>query len=115
MDETTEATRRTRLSSERTWLAWLRTGLAAFGVGLATGSIIPKLTSGAAWPYVTVGIGFASLGMLLVGVGVHRHRAVEAALQRGEYAALDDRLLRLLGVVAVLLGVAIVAVLIFAD
>ena len=110
--EVVDATRRTRLANERTLLAWLRAGLAAFGVGLATGSIVPSLTSGVTWPYVIVGVGFSAFGILLVLAGLRRHRTVEAALRRGEYADLDDRLILWLGAIGVVLGVAIVVVLI---
>jgi putative membrane protein len=43
-DEAGDATRRTRLANERTYLAWWRTGLTAFAVSLGTGKLVPALT-----------------------------------------------------------------------
>ena len=39
-----DATRRTRLANERTYLAWWRTGLAALGLSVAIGALLPALT-----------------------------------------------------------------------
>jgi len=50
VDEARDATRRTRLANERTYLAWWRTGLTNFAVSLAAGKLVPELSSGAAWP-----------------------------------------------------------------
>ena len=43
-EDVVDATRRTRLASERTYLAWWRTALAAFAVSLGVGKIVPELT-----------------------------------------------------------------------
>jgi putative membrane protein len=43
-DEARDATRRTRLANERTYLAWWRTGLTAFAVSLGAGKLVPALT-----------------------------------------------------------------------
>ncbi len=40
--EVVDATRRTLLASERTELAWWRTGLTALAVALAVGRVIPE-------------------------------------------------------------------------
>ncbi len=37
-----DATRRTRLANERTYLAWWRSGLTALAVGLAAGKLVPE-------------------------------------------------------------------------
>ncbi len=42
-----DATRRTHLANERTYLAWWRTGLAALAVSLGAGKLVPPLTPGA--------------------------------------------------------------------
>jgi uncharacterized membrane protein YidH (DUF202 family) len=47
-EEVVDATRRTRLAGERTYLAWWRSALAAFAVSLGVGKIVPELTSGSA-------------------------------------------------------------------
>ena len=80
----------TRLANERTYLAWWRTGLTSLAVGIAAGRVVPALTDEAQWPYTIVGIGFALLGIGLIGYASIRHRQVERALARGEFAAQGD-------------------------
>jgi uncharacterized membrane protein YidH (DUF202 family) len=41
-----DATRRTRLAAERTYLAWWHSALAAFAVSLGVGKVVPELASG---------------------------------------------------------------------
>jgi putative membrane protein len=42
-----DATRRTRLANERTYLAWWRTGLTALAVSFGAGRLLPELSNGA--------------------------------------------------------------------
>jgi putative membrane protein len=109
-DSTGDATRRTRLANERTYLAWWRTALAAFAVSLGAGKIAPALTKQATWPYTVVGLGFALLGMALVGYGFRRKREVDAAIARGAYVEPDDRVVAALTSLGVVLGVALIAI-----
>ena len=51
--EVADATRRTLLASERSELAWWRTGLTALAVALGVGRVVPELNRSAVrWPYV---------------------------------------------------------------
>ena len=109
-DEAGDATRRTRLANERTYLAWWRTGLTSFAVSLGAGKLVPALTDEARWPYVAVGIGFALLGVAFVAYGFLRQRQVERAVARGEYMRPDERVLGVLTVAGVLLGVALLVI-----
>jgi putative membrane protein len=109
-DEAGDATRRTRLANERTYLAWWRTGLTAFAVSLGAGRLVPALTDDSQWPYIVVGIGFALLGVAFVGYGYRRMRAVDTAIARGEFASPDDRFIGLLAAVGVVLGFALLAI-----
>lgn len=109
-DEAGDATRRTRLATERTYLAWWRTGLTAFAVSLGAGKLVPALTDVSRWPYLAVGIGFALLGLVFVAYGAKRMRDVEAAVARGSYAPPDTRLLGVLAAVGVLLGLALIVI-----
>jgi putative membrane protein len=109
-DEAGDATRRTRLANERTYLAWWRTGLTAFAVSLGAGKLVPALTDESRWPYVAVGIGFAVLGLIFVGYGFRRMREVDAAIARGEYARPDDRLMGVLAGGGVVLGLALLVI-----
>lgn len=113
--ETVDATRRTRLANERTFLAWWRTALTAFAVSLGVGRIVPELTSGARWPYAAVGAGYAALGLLLLAYGFLRERAVERALDEGRFAAVDARLVAGLSVLGTALGVLTLALVIAAP
>jgi putative membrane protein len=99
-----DATRRTRLANERTYLAWWRTGLTAFGVSLAAGKIVPGVTGAERWPYAVVGAGFALLGILCIAYGSWRERAVERALTEGTFSPIDRRYSLVLGGFGVLLG-----------
>jgi putative membrane protein len=110
-----DATRRTRLANERTYLAWWRTGLTAFAVSLGTGKLVPALTKQARWPYVVVGVGFALLGVAFVGYGFARQRAVETGIRRGEYARPDERLVGTFAAIGVILGIAMIALVIASD
>jgi putative membrane protein len=112
MTEADDATRRTRLANERTFLAWLRSGLAAFAVAIAVGAVLPELTDRSRWPYAAAGVGFAALGVGLVVYGLVRERAVEKAIDRGGFAPVDRRALAALAVLAVVLGVAAAALIV---
>ncbi len=86
MDKATDATRRTRLASERTELAWWRTGLTALAVALAVGRVVPELSdSSNRWPYVGVGVCFGLYGLAVFAYGSYRRRAVERALDEGRF------------------------------
>src|SRR5918992_2031811 len=85
-DEAGDATRRTRLANERTYLAWWRTGLTAFAVSIATGKLIPELSDdGGSWAYTALGVVFALLGSFFVLYAFRRHPVVESAVQEGAY------------------------------
>jgi putative membrane protein len=112
MDQATDATRRTRLASERTELAWWRTGLTALAVALAVGRVVPELSdSSARWPYVGVGVCFGLYGLAVFAYGSHRRRVVERALTEGEFpepARYAHPLLAAGGVVLGLLTIALI-------
>ena len=110
-----DATRRTRLATERTYLAWWRSGLTALAVGLAAGKLVPELSSGAAWPYELLGVSYSLLGVAFIFCGQRRQNAVEAAVRRGEWAPLDPRVATAFTGVGVVLGVATIAVVLFAG
>jgi inner membrane protein YidH len=109
-----DATRRTRLANERTFLAWWRTALAVQGLAVATGKIVPEVTTGPDWPYVVVGTLFAVLGASLALTGWWRFATVEHNLSGGEAASMPGWLAAVLGGMLGLLGLA-VAVLVVAS
>ncbi len=105
-----DATRRTRMANERTYLAWWRTGLAALAVSLGAGKLVPALTPGAQWPYTIAGIGFAGVGVVFIGYAFVRHRRVERAISRGEFAPPEEGFITALAVVGVLLGLLVLVI-----
>jgi putative membrane protein len=104
-DETTDATRRTRLANERTYLAWWRTGLTSIAVSVGLGRIVPGVSHVTNWPYQVIGAGFGLLGIAFIVVGFLRSRGIERAVQRGEFPRLDERLELALIVAGVALGI----------
>ena len=112
MDETQDATRRTRLATERTYLAWWRTGLTAFAVAFGAGRIVPELTGGSAWPYAAIGVAFGLAGVAFIAYGYVRQKQVDEALARGDYAPLDDRAAIVFAVAGLLLGLATIVLVI---
>jgi putative membrane protein len=112
-DETRDATRRTRLANERTYLAWWRTGLTALAVSVGLGRIVPGVSHVTKWPYELVGAGFGLLGLAFIVVGYARVRGVEQALARGEFPRLDKRIELALIVTGVVLGLGTIALVAF--
>ena len=104
-DEAQDATRRTRLANERTYLAWWRTGLTAIAVSLAAGRVVPTLAHRTAWPYEIVGAGFALLGVACILNAYQREREIDRALQDGRFATMDPRSTLVLTAFGVILGV----------
>jgi putative membrane protein len=104
-DEDGDASRRTWLASERTVLAWLRTGLTATAVALAVGKVIPDLgDGGATWPFVTLGAGYGLLGVLIVAYGLRRAREVDRAIREGRWISPGHRAMGLIGGLTIALG-----------
>jgi putative membrane protein len=108
-DETADASRRTRLANERTYLAWWRTGLTSIAVAVGLGRIVPGVSHVTKWPYEVVGTGFGILGIAFIVAGYLRVRGVERALARGEFPRLDARLELALIVAGVALGLGTIA------
>jgi putative membrane protein len=107
-----DATRRTQLANERTYLAWWRTGLTCLAVSFGAGRIVPALGHHSRWPYAVLGAGFAILGVAFMALGARRQREVSAALASGGYAEVSAGLLRLLTGAGVVLGAGVLALVI---
>jgi putative membrane protein len=108
-DEAKDASRRTRLANERTYLAWLRSALTALAVAFGAGKIVPGVAHLEHWPFEAIGAGFAVLALVFVAAGVRRFLAVESALDAGEFRPLRPRGALLLALAAGALGVATLA------
>lgn len=83
----TDATRRTLLAAERTWLAWWRSGIAAATAAVAVGGVVPEFVEGGRTAYILLGAGYAALAAaVFAGAGLRQAR-VERALAEGGYEA----------------------------
>jgi putative membrane protein len=114
-DETKDAARRTRLANERTYLAWWRTGLTSIAVCIGLGRIVPGVTNVTKWPYELVGAGYGILGVGFMILAHVRVRAVEAAVDRGEFERFDSRWAAGQLVAGTVLGVGAIVLVIFAP
>ena len=111
-DDAQDATRRTRLANERTYLAWWRTGLTSLAVSLAAGRVVPTLSHRTAWPYEVLGGGFAVLGVACIGIAYQREREIERALEHGRFATMDSRTTMVLTAFGVVLGLLTLALIV---
>jgi putative membrane protein len=107
-----DATRRTRLASERTYLAWWRTALAAFAVSLGVGKVVPELTGGSSVGYKLVGIGYALLGVAFIAFGLRRQQLQEEAIREGLFAPFTRNAALAFAAAGIVLGIATVVVVI---
>jgi len=80
--EGTEPDPRFSLANERTFLAWIRTGLALVGGGLAVAGFLPPMRV----PHLreVVAIALLVLGSTVAFRAIHRYSAVQRAMRRGE-------------------------------
>ena len=102
---TTDVVQRTAMAAERTWLAWWRTALAATAGALGVGRLAPELLGVASWPYVVLGMGYATLAVGLLLMGARRQHQLHAAVHRDVPAPLSFRVVAVFtfgGVVLVL-------------
>lgn len=83
------APRRTWLAAERTYLAWLRTGLGALGLALAVGRLLPALIDASHLAFGLLGGGFAALGVFLLVLAAYRARRTRIALAAGNPLPMD--------------------------
>lgn len=112
-EETGDASRRTHLANERTYLAWWRTGVTALAASVAVGGLIPSLTHRVRWPYTVVGVGFALLGVFVLGYGFERQRAVRQALISGGFKHPSDLFLFVLSGSGCVLGCLLLVIVLF--
>ena len=92
------------MAAERTWLAWWRSALVATAGALGVGRVAPRLLHVAPWPYVVLGIGYATLAIGLVVVGAYRQRSLQRAVTSGADTNLDFRLVAVFSVGGALLA-----------
>jgi hypothetical protein len=76
-------------------------------VSFGAGRIVPALNDQARWPYAVIGAGFAILGVAFMWFGARRQREIHAAVRRGEFAELDDRITNALTAAGAVLGIGV--------
>jgi putative membrane protein len=104
LEPSVDATRRTHLASERTYLAWLRSGLTSLAVAIGVGKVVPDLVSGPAWPFALLGVGFAILGIVFCALGIRRQLSVERSLREGRFVPLGATAVVALGLFIIALA-----------
>lgn len=92
---------RDQLANERTFLAWVRTGLGFVGAGV----IVAKLIDDRGPSALAMGIGFIVAGLALLLYGFVRYRKIAALLDEGRYRTARRGPLALVAL-CLLLGVA---------
>jgi putative membrane protein len=107
-----DATRRTRLASERTYLAWWRTALGAFAVSLGVGKLVPELTGGSSIGYRIVGVGYGLLGVAFIAYGFRRQQQQEAAMLDGRFVPFSRGAALVFAIAGIILGTATIVVVI---
>jgi putative membrane protein len=69
------------LANERTYLAWLRTGLALVAVGVAAERVLPA--EGVIWARQLIGVSLILAGVLTAALARRRWQAVDRAVRAG--------------------------------
>ena len=105
-----EGSRTTYLAAERTYLSWIRSGLAALAVAVGVGRLIPALLKTDQPVFALLGAGYGCLGLWMIAYGGLRQRATRRAIEQGRFPFLSDRVVMGLTVVGTLLGIATVVV-----
>ena len=96
---------RTHLANERTFAAWLRTGLSVAAGGIAVAHLVPEPARDS-WVALLLGAAFVLLGVGVVAYGARQFARVSAELCRdsGRHSPVRPRMAyALTGVIAVLL------------
>jgi len=70
------------LANERTYLAWLRTGLALMAVGVAAERVLPA--EGIIWARQLIGVSLIFAGVLTAGLARWRWQRVDRAVRAGD-------------------------------
>jgi putative membrane protein len=111
-DSLGDASRRTWLAGERTFLAWTRNGLGALAVAIAMGRIVPELgPTDYRWLYTVAGVSYAVLGMGFIVYGFHRQRSLGQLITEGGFQSLPPLVIGVIAAYGVALGLLTIALL----
>lgn len=95
------------LANERTYLAWLRTGIAVAGLGVAIGKFAPDRGAHA----VASGVILVVCGLLVSAYGTTRYRLVGRQLEAGVFAPARSSVVMAATVMTALAVIAVVVLL----
>jgi inner membrane protein YidH len=85
IEQDIDASRRTELAAERTWLAWWRSGIAAATAAIAVGGVVPHLVGGHRTPYIVLGAGYAGLAIATFAGAAVRQRRLQQQPDEGRF------------------------------
>lgn len=110
-EERPESLVRDHLANERTYLAWLRTGIALLGLGFVIAKLGVEFPTREVSPYAilhsgTIALIFALAGLMVVGFGTWRFMETEQMLRRKNFRPLGPRAL-LISAAFLLIGLAV--------
>jgi putative membrane protein len=100
------------LANERTYLSWLRTGLALVAVGVAAEQVLPA--EGIIWARQVIGVSLILAGVLTAGLARWRWQTVDRAMRAGRRIP-QPILGYVVGAAIVLGGLATIVLLLRAD
>lgn len=120
MDDSSTHDPRIYMAAERTFLAWIRTGVALMGFGFVVarfGLFLRELTAtGSTLSHpkhalsIPIGIALLALGIFVNGAAALRHRSAIRALREGSFTArFESGLPTLVAVTLAILGIAMAA------
>ena len=100
---------RDHLANERTYLAWLRTGIATMGFGVVIAKLRYLFPPNALTPPVqgilhaaNIGLLFTVIGLLLVALAAQRYLHVQKQIREQQYQASGTTLLALAAIIIAL-------------
>ncbi len=89
---------------ERTWMAWVRSGLAAVGLAFLVGRLVPALVAVSHVEFGLLGVGYGLLGVLLLVLAAYRERKVRKAFRTDATPPIDQWTVWVVFGVATVLG-----------
>ena len=103
---------RSKLANERTFAAWIRTGLAVVAVGIAIARFLPGRAPASQLAFLGLGIGFAFAGVLLFAFAAYDYSRARSEIRDERYNA-PNRWLVAIAILVGALSLGVVAALAF--
>jgi len=84
LDTHTEDRRRSHLANDRTFLAWLRTGLTIIALGMASAQFLERKSASSPVFIFLLSTLLAGTGLAMMAIGWHRYHQVRGAIDSDE-------------------------------